>query len=156
MAEGYPALGSRLGERYELRALLGEGGMGAVYLSHDEFLNADVALKFVHRDVASQADVLQRLRDEVLLARKISHPNVCRTYDLEGVNGFFFVKMEYIVGETLAQRLRRRGQIPLAELLVIARAVAAGLEAAHAQGVVAPVTSSQRTSSSSTAASGWC
>lgn len=133
---GGPALGGRLGGRYEIRALLGEGGMGAVFLAHDEVLGADIALKLVRQDVISQRDVLERLRAEVLLAQKIAHPNVCRTYDLEELDGSLFVKMEYIAGETLAARHQRLEKMPIAEALAIARAIAAGLEAAHAQHVV--------------------
>jgi dipeptidyl aminopeptidase/acylaminoacyl peptidase len=127
--------GIRLGDRYQLRALLGRGGMGAVFLARDEILGTDVALKFV-RDLGNSTDGLRRLRGEVLLAQQVTHRNVCRTYDLEELEGFFFVKMEYIAGETLAQRLHRTGRLPMAEVLTIARAVAMGLEAAHAQGVV--------------------
>ncbi|HEX2573705.1 MAG TPA: protein kinase [Polyangia bacterium] len=125
--------GMRLGGRYELRALLGQGGMGAVFLARDEILGTDVALKFV---LELGTGGLRRLRAEVLLAQQVTHRNVCRTYDLEELEGFFFVKMEYIAGETLGQRLHRVGPLPIADALIIARAVAMGLEAAHAQGVV--------------------
>ena len=110
---GGPAIGTRLGGRYEIRSLLGEGGMGSVFLAHDEVLSADVALKLVRQDVVSQTEVLERLRAEVLLAQKIAHPNVCRTYDLEELDGSLFVKMEYIVGETLAARHQRLGRMPI-------------------------------------------
>lgn len=130
--------GMQLGERYELRMFLGKGGMGTVFLARDTALASDVALKVLHRTVTDREDALRRLRAEVLLAQKISHTNICRTYDLEEFDGYFFVKMEYVIGETLArQRQRQReGRLAIDEVLRIARAVTAGLEAAHAQGVV--------------------
>ncbi|HEX2569146.1 MAG TPA: protein kinase [Polyangia bacterium] len=129
-------VGAIIGGRYELRALLGEGGMGAVFLAHDEVLGTDVALKFVPRDLAHREQDLRRLRAEVLLAQKASHPNVCRTYDLEEIDGFLFIKMEYVAGETLACQLRRLGRLAIEDLIDLALMIAAGLEAAHAQGVV--------------------
>ncbi|HEX2569236.1 MAG TPA: protein kinase [Polyangia bacterium] len=128
--------GACLGSRYELRMLLGEGGMGAVFLARDMALASDVALKLLYRDVASQEEALRRVRTEVLLAHKITHPNVCRTYDLEHIDDLYFVKMEYVAGETLAKRHQSHTQLPVAEVLRIARAVASGLVAAHAQDVV--------------------
>lgn len=110
--------------------------MGAVFLARDMALASDVALKLLYSNVASQEEALRRVRTEVLLAQKITHPNVCRTYDLEHVDDRYFVKMEYVVGETLAKRHQRHTQLPIAEVLRIARAVASGLAAAHAQDVV--------------------
>jgi tRNA A-37 threonylcarbamoyl transferase component Bud32 len=126
-------VGTRLGGRYQIRQILGQGGMGAVYRASDEVLGKDVALKFVHPSLASGID---RLRDEVLLAQKVTHRYVCRTYDLEEVDGQLLVKMEYVVGETLAALLRRRERLDVAAALAIARAIAEGLAAAHAEGVV--------------------
>lgn len=142
--------GIHIGERYRIERLLGEGGMGAVFLAYDEVLQSDVALKFVFA-TAADAHALRRLRAEVLLAQRVTHRNVCRTYDLEELDGAFVVKMEYVQGETLARRLEqlskpdRKGPtspagspelLPIEEALQIARGVAAGLEAAHARGVV--------------------
>src|SRR5262245_53818899 len=84
------APGTRLGDRYRVVRLLGHGGMGAVYLAFDEALDQEVALKRVHPDLAGG------LRDEVRLAQKVTHRNVCRTYDLEEVGGTLLVKMEYV------------------------------------------------------------
>jgi Tol biopolymer transport system component len=130
------AVGMQLGERYELRMRLGAGGMGTVFLARDIALASDVALKVLHHDVTGREDALRRLRCEVLLAQRISHPNICRTYDLEEFGGSYFVKMEYVLGEPLAERRRRQGRLAIAEVLRIARAVASGLAAAHAQGVI--------------------
>ncbi|HTR53297.1 MAG TPA: serine/threonine-protein kinase [Kofleriaceae bacterium] len=122
--------GDRIGDRYMVRALLGRGGMGAVYHALDEKLGVEVALKTVGDALAAA------LRDEVRLAQKVAHPNVCRTYDLEEVDGQYYVKMELVTGETLAMRLKRDGRLPIDEAVRIARAVAAGLAAAHDAGVV--------------------
>jgi hypothetical protein len=110
--------------------------MGIVYLARDLSLGTDVALKVLRGDITSREEELLQLRAEVTLAQKISHPNICRTYDLEETDGHSFVKMEFIHGETLAQRCRRGGPMPLDEVLRIARAVTSGLDAAHHQGVV--------------------
>jgi Tol biopolymer transport system component len=136
----------RIGERYRIERLLGEGGMGAVFLAYDEMLQTDVALKFVFATAADD-QALRRLRAEVLLAQRVTHRNVCRTYDLEELDGALVVKMEYVQGETLARRFEELSQpdrkdpsapalLPIEEVLEIARGVAAGLEAAHARGVV--------------------
>lgn len=132
-AEPTLATGQRLGDRYIVRGLLGMGGMGAVYRAFDEKLEEDVALKIVRGPVAGST----QLRDEVRLAQKVTHENVCRTYDLEDVEGLHLVKMEYVDGETLAVRLAREPRgMPIREALRIARAVAAGLAAAHAKRIV--------------------
>lgn len=127
--------GTRIG-RYDLRKLLGQGGMGLVYLARDTSLATDVALKVLRGDISDREEELHQLRAEVTLAQKISHPNVCRTYDLEEADGHSFVKMEFINGETLAQRCRHASVTPIAEVLRIVRAVVRGLDAAHTQGVV--------------------
>ncbi len=105
--------------------------MGAVYRALDEKLDEEVALKMVHGTFAGVS-----LRDEVRLAQKVTHRNVCRTYDLEDIDGRQFVKMEYIAGETLAARIHRDGALPIDTAIRIARAVAVGLAAAHAEGIV--------------------
>jgi tetratricopeptide (TPR) repeat protein len=126
------AIGHRLGERYTIVAFLGVGGMGAVFRARDLQLDRDVALKVVRGAHATAAG----LRDEVRVAQQVTHRNVCRTYDLEVVDGHHLVKMELIEGETLAARLARGPRLPLAEVVAIARQLAAGLAAAHAVGVI--------------------
>ena len=126
------AIGQRFGDRYEIRGYLGEGGMGAVYRAYDEVLGQEVALKVVRGAYADQAT----LRDEVRVAQKVTHPNVCRIYDLVDIDGRHFLKMEYIAGETLAERIAAKGAMPIAEVVRISRAIADGLAAAHAQGIV--------------------
>jgi predicted Ser/Thr protein kinase len=123
--------GQLLGDRYQIEAFIGEGGMGAVYLALDRELGEHVALKVV-RGVADRAT----LREEVRLAQKVTHRNVCRTYDLETVGDCSFVKMEHVVGETLYMRLVRVHSLPIAETIRIARELVDGLGCAHAQGIV--------------------
>ena len=125
-------VGQRLGNRYVVQELLGHGGMGVVFRATDEKLHEDVALKEV-RDAYALGP---RLREEVRLAQRVSHRNVCRTFDLEEVDGYHLVKMEYVPGETLAQVLRREGKLPIDRALVIVRALASGLAAAHAEGII--------------------
>src|SRR5215470_446702 len=120
-----------LGKRYRVLRVLGRGGMGAVYLAVDEALVCEVALK----KITAPGDVLARLRDEVRLAQKVTHQNVCRTYDLHEVDGHWLLIMEYIPGKTLADRLKA-GRLPVREIVRIARDICAGLAAAHQKGVV--------------------
>jgi hypothetical protein len=123
--------GARLGDRYVVHGFLGAGGMGAVYRVYDEVLGQDVALKALRgSQLASES-----LRDEVRVAQQVTHDSVCRIYDLEDIGGRHFVKMEYVAGETLANRIDR-GPLPIELAIRIARGVAAGLAAAHARGIV--------------------
>ena len=111
--------------------------MGSVYLADDEVLEKQVALKVLKADVAARSPTtMTQLRDEVRLAQKVTHPNVCRTYDLEEVEGRFLVKMEYVDGENLSDKIASADRISVEDALGIARAVASGLAAAHAQGVI--------------------
>src|SRR6186997_1972100 len=127
-------IGAVLANRYELKALLGEGGMGAVYRAHDRELDEDVALKMLRPEFASTPDALVRFRREVKLARRVTHPNVARTYDLGVHAGQRFLTMELISGGPLSSRLK--SPLPLPEILRIAGAASAGLAASHAAGVV--------------------
>jgi len=125
-------IGDRLGGRYEIRGYLGEGGMGAVYRAFDSVLGQEVALKSIRGAYASES----QLREEVRVAQQITHLNVCRTFDLVELDGRHFVKMECIIGETLAHRIVEAGALPIAEAIRIARAVAVGLAAAHAKSII--------------------
>ncbi|MCC6996638.1 MAG: serine/threonine protein kinase [Deltaproteobacteria bacterium] len=133
--EGPVAPGAMLGGRYRVRAMLGAGGMGAVYEAHDGLVDQAVALKFVNLALASDSRQRARLRGEVKLAQSVTHVNVARTYTLEESDGHLFIVMELLEGETLAARLRR-GTPALQEALGIADGVLAALQAAHARGVV--------------------
>ena len=110
--------------------------MGEVYRADDLTLGQPVALKFLPEQASSDPELLDRFRTEVRISRKVSHPNVCRVYDVGEVDGFTFYTMEYIDGEDLASLLRRIGRLPSDKGLEIARQLCAGLAAAHAKGVL--------------------
>jgi serine/threonine-protein kinase len=126
--------GTMLADRYRIVAPLGKGGMGEVYRADDTKLGQAVALKFIHGAVSPQ--VLKRLYAEVRIGRQVSHPNVCRLYDVVEVAGQTFLAMEYVDGEDLASLLSRIGRLPPDKALDVARDLCAGLAAAHDKGVV--------------------
>ena len=128
--------GTVFGERYRIIELLGRGGMGEVYRADDLELGQPVALKFLPASVAEDEIALARLRNEVRLARQISHPNVCRVFDIGHLDGQYFLSMEYVDGEDLASVLRRMGRPSREKALQIARQICAGLRAAHENGVL--------------------
>jgi serine/threonine protein kinase len=133
--------GDRIGGRYTVVRLLGEGGMGEVYLAHDGELDEHVALKTVRPGVNFDLSSQRRLRREALLARRITHPNVCRIFDAgrhqSGSDaGLIFFTMEYLAGEPLSVRINREGAMGPDALLPVALDVCAALGAAHAMGIV--------------------
>jgi len=128
--------GTLLAERYRIIAKLGQGGMGEVYRADDIVLCQEVALKFLPADVTDNPQALDRFRNEVRIARQVSHPNVCRVYDLGEINGQLFLSMEYVDGEDLGVLLRRIGRLPEAKALEVSRKLCAGLAAAHEKGVL--------------------
>ncbi|MEM6455665.1 MAG: protein kinase [Acidobacteriota bacterium] len=128
--------GALFGSRFELRAVLGAGGMGMVYLAHDRDLDEAVALKMLKEEAQVDAENFARLKRELKLARKIAHPNVLRTYDFGEVNGLPFITMEYVRGIDLRKLLERRGALPWNAGLRLARQLCRGLDAAHQQGVL--------------------
>src|SRR5579871_1780526 len=128
--------GALLAGRYRIVALLGRGGMGEVYRADDLTLGQQVALKFLPQSILDNPNALERFRNEVRIARRVSHPNVCRVYDLAQSEGNFFLSMEYIDGEDLGALLRRIGRLPSDKALEIARKLCAGLSAAHEKGVL--------------------
>jgi eukaryotic-like serine/threonine-protein kinase len=140
LGEGTPATalqpGAVLAERYQIVKLLGEGGMGAVYRAHDRELDRVVALKVIRPELARNAQVLQRFKQELILARQITHRNIIRIFDLGQAEGTRFITMEFIEGEDLSQILAHRGKLPAPEAAGIIAQVARGLEAAHSEGVV--------------------
>jgi len=125
-----------LAGRYQVLALIGLGGMGAVYKVLDRELDEVVALKMLKREIANAPGIVDRFRREVKLARRVTHPNVARTFDLGEHEGDRFLTMELVEGESLASLIAREGQLPLARVIEIASAICAGLEAAHAAGVI--------------------
>ena len=130
------APGAVLGQRFRIIGLLGVGGMGEVYRADDLTLGQPIALKFLPAAVAGDPGWRERLYGEVRMARQVSHPNVCRVYDVGEVEGRHFLSMEYIDGEDLASLTKRIGHLPSTKVLEIAQQLCAGLAAAHLKGVL--------------------
>ncbi len=128
--------GFMLAGRYRIIGLLGKGGMGEVYRADDLKLGQAVALKFLPPKFSKDPKRLEYFHNEVRLARQVSHPNVCRVYDIGEVDGQHFLSMEYVDGEDLATLIRRIGRLPQDKGLEIARQLCAGLAAAHDRGVL--------------------
>lgn len=128
--------GVKVADRYRIVSLLGKGGMGEVYRADDLKLGHTVALKFLPKDLANEPQRLEYFLNEVRLTRQVSHPNVCRVYDIGEVEGQHFLSMEYIDGEDLKVLLRRIGRLPHDKGVQIAQQLCAGLEAAHDKGVL--------------------
>jgi serine/threonine-protein kinase len=128
-------VGTRLADRYDILELIGAGGMGEVYRARDRELDELVALKVIRADLANDAVLIERFRHEVKLARRVTHRNVARTFELGRAGGVVFCTMELIAGEALTGRLGR-GALAVGEAVAIARAVCEGLAAAHAVGVI--------------------
>ena len=135
-AMGQLAAGTVLGGRYEIVRLIGQGGMGAVYQAYDRELERRVALKQIRSDLAANAEILKRFKQELILARQITHRNVIRIFDLGQADGFKFITMEYIEGEDLQSIIRRRKKLEPAEAANIVAQICRALEAAHAEGVI--------------------
>jgi eukaryotic-like serine/threonine-protein kinase len=130
------APGQLLGDRFQVLSVLGAGGMGVVYKARDRELDDLVALKMLKRDVAEDDGLLDRLKSELKLARKITHPNVLRTFDFGEVDGIPYISMEYVRGVTLRYLLDREGRLPYSAGLRLAKQLCAGLGAAHQGGVI--------------------
>jgi hypothetical protein len=122
------APGTVIAHRYRTVYLLGRGGMGEVYRADDLVLGQPVALKFLP---AASEVMISRFRNEVRTARQVSHPNVCRVYDIGQADGLTYLSMEYVDGEDLSSLLRRIGKLPQGKALEIARQLCAGVAAAH-------------------------
>jgi serine/threonine protein kinase len=137
-------LGTVVGGRYRLERFIGRGGMGEVYQAQDGLLHEPVALKTVIASLAGDPIAVRRLKREVLLARRITHPNVCRIFDFgeqleragPGRRPLVFLTMELLDAETLRQRLLGRGRLCPAEAMPLVAQMAAGLDAAHRAGVI--------------------
>lgn len=135
---GQPVLqvGTLLANRYEILAALGEGGMGAVYKARDRELNRPVALKVIRPDLARNQSIVDRFKQELLLAREVTHKNVIRIYDLGESEGLRFITMEFIEGEDLRSLLLRKEKLSRDEAVDIIQQVCRALEAAHNVGVI--------------------
>lgn len=134
--EGRFVPGTLLGGRYRIIALLGRGGMGEVYRATDLTLGQSVALKFLPEEASRDQRLLERFHGEVRVARQVSHPNVCRVYDIGQADGAPFISMEYVDGEDLASLLTRIGRLPADKAVETARKICAGLAAAHDRGII--------------------
>jgi eukaryotic-like serine/threonine-protein kinase len=133
--------GALLGQRFEILSVLGAGGMGIVYKARDRELDDLVALKMLKRDLWGDRSQLERLKSEIKLARKITHPNVLRTHDFGEIDGVPYISMEYVRGVTLRYMLDhtagdQAGRLPYSAGLRLAKQLCAGLAAAHSVGVL--------------------
>ncbi len=129
-------VGTVLGGRYEIQKLLGMGGMGAVYKAHDLEVDRTVGLKVIRPDLAGNPAILARFKQELVLARQVTHRNIIRIYDLNEADGVKFITMEFIEGDDLRTILARDGKLPPKEAVNIMRQSCAGLLAAHQEGVI--------------------
>jgi len=135
-SESLPVPGSLFGGRYEIQAVLGTGGMGVVYKARDLDLDDFVALKMLRAATAADKEQLEALKTEIKLARRITHPNVVRTFDFGEINHLPFISMEYVRGMTMRYLLTQRGRLPFSAALRLAKQFCAGLNAAHEVGVL--------------------
>src|SRR5688572_1104557 len=129
--------GTVVSDRYRIVGMLGKGGMGEVYRADDTKLGQAVAMKFLpdtlRRDHTAR---LELFYEEVRIARQVSHPHVCRVYDVGEIDGAPYLTMEYIDGEDLASLLRRIGRLPQERAVVVARQICSGLAAIHDKGIL--------------------
>jgi len=128
--------GAELGPRFVIEELLGEGGMGRVYKVYDRDLDRYVALKVLQPELTSDPQIIQRFKQELLLASKISHKNILRIHDLSEADGVKFISMAYVEGEDLHKLLKKERPFPLERSLKVVRQLCEALEAAHTEGVV--------------------
>jgi tetratricopeptide (TPR) repeat protein/predicted Ser/Thr protein kinase len=128
--------GNVIGNRYEVLQLLGEGGMGAVYKVRDREVDRVVALKVIRPDLASRPEILARFKQELILARQVTHKNVIRLFDLGEADGVKFITMDFIEGRDLKSLLNEKEKFPPDEAVKIVAQISRALEAAHNEGVV--------------------
>ena len=129
--------GQTLGGRYDVKALLGAGGMGMVYRAVDRELQEVVAIKTLKPElIAADSTALERFKSEIRLARKISHRNVVRTHDIGEAQGLWFITMEFVEGTSLKELVQSRGRLPVSVLMPIAKQLCRALEVAHEAGVI--------------------
>ena len=128
--------GSVLAGRYRILKTLGQGGMGAVYQARDQELDRIIALKVIRPELAGNPSILQRFKQELILARHVTHKNVVRIYDLGESDGTRFITMEYVEGDDLRTLLRRHGKFSPSQSVETIQQICRALEAAHAEGVI--------------------
>ena len=123
--------GQKISDRYEIKKLIGEGGMANVYLGYDTILERDVAIKVLRGDLADDEKFVRRFRREAQSASLLNHPNIVQIYDVGEDDGNFYIVMEYIKGQTLKQIIKKRGHLSLAETIDIMSQLTDGLSHAH-------------------------
>jgi len=128
--------GTTFATRYEVIEELGKGGMGKVYRVFDKKIEEEVALKLVRPEISSEKKTIERFRNELKVARKIAHRNVCKTYDLGEKGRAHYITMEYVPGESLKSMIGMMGQLSAGQVVFIAKQVCEGLAEAHRLGVV--------------------
>jgi serine/threonine protein kinase len=128
--------GSTFAGRYQIIEELGKGGMGRVYKAHDTKIKEKIALKLIKPEIAKDKKTIERFSNELRLARKIRHKNVCGMFDLGEEKGTHYITMEFIPGEDLRSSIRRFGQLPIGKSISIAKQICEGLYEAHRLGVV--------------------
>lgn len=128
--------GTTFARRYDVIEEVGRGGMGKVYRAIDKNVEEEVALKILNPEVAADEKMIERFRNELKLARKITHRNVCRMYDLNAEEGTQFIVMEYVPGENLRSLIKRIGRFTTGKAIIVAKQVCEGLAEAHRLGVI--------------------
>jgi serine/threonine protein kinase/ribosomal protein L40E len=136
MPSGILSRGSTFAGRFEVVEELGKGGMGIVYRVFDKKIDEEVALKLLNPEVSSDLKTIERFRNELKLARKISHKNVCRMYDLNEEKGTQYITMEYVSGEDLKSSIMRVGYLSIGKAVSVTKQICDGLVEAHRLGVV--------------------
>jgi serine/threonine-protein kinase len=128
--------GERLGQRFEILAVLGRGGMGTVYRARDLDLDEEIAVKTLRPEFVRDATLLERFKDEIRLTRRLSDEHIVRTHDLGESGGVYFLTMEYVEGITLREVIDTRGRLGVSSTLAIAAQLAHSLAVAHEHGVI--------------------
>jgi serine/threonine protein kinase len=128
--------GTIIAERYEIIETLGRGGMGQVYRVYDKKIEGEVAIKIIKPEISTNKKTIERFRNELKLAREISHRNICRMHDLNEENGTYFITMEYVPGENLKSFIRRSELLSIGKTIRIAIQIGEGLAEAHRQKVI--------------------
>ena len=131
-----PVALAALGQRYEILGEAGHGSMGNVYKARDRETGETVALKLLKPEIASDQAMMDRFKNELLFARKITHKNVCRVYEFNRIGGIAYTSMEFVEGESLRSVLNRFGGLPQRKAMDLALQICSGLKEAHAQGIV--------------------
>jgi serine/threonine-protein kinase len=129
-------IGTLIGERFRLEEKVGSGGMSSVYRAFDPTLERQVAIKLMHRDISSDPDQLERFRREARAVARLNHPHVVTVIDAGEDEGAPYIVFEYVEGETLKERIRRMGRLPVSEAVAYAIEIGRALECAHANKLV--------------------